>query len=186
MKSTENVLEKSTGVIPLPSKRPPGWLKYEDAVIFVILDDKGVPRLRTGHSCSWPGSHGAGFEIDNISKTIVWCNQVLNDLSDNADDAHEKSFSIKNPCLLKLDEIKPLRDARKATEWFKGVYPRNIAHKIAKLLSRPYFGLHDEAKEKAAVAKKFSRRSDLNLRWWQKHGRPHPVFGKVGRLATAT
>jgi len=185
MKSNVTKVQKLLLQIPKPQERGKGWLNYDDPVIFVILDSSGLPRIRTGHICSSPGSHGTGFEIDNISKTIVWCNQVLNDLSDNADDAHEKSFSVRNPCLLKLNEIKPLRDARKAAEWFKGVYPRNIAHQIAKLLSRPYFGLHDEAKEKAAVEQKFARRLDLNLHWWQKHGRPHPVFGKVGRLVAA-
>ncbi len=51
--------------------------------------------LRTGIFVVGRAVMAQAFEIDNISKTIVWCDQVLNDLSDNADDAHEKSFRSK-------------------------------------------------------------------------------------------
>ena len=107
MEST-TVLQQPALFFTPPSQRQPGWLSYEDEVIFVILDKQGLPKIRTGHICSWPGSHGAGFEVDNVSKTIVWCDQVLNDLSDNADDAYEKLFNVDDSCLIKRDEIEPL------------------------------------------------------------------------------
>jgi hypothetical protein len=160
-----------------PGHRQPGWLARGDEVIFVILDRKGLPRIRTGHIGSTGCSHCG---IDNISKTVVWCDQVLNELSDNADDAYERSFKVKDPCLIKLDEIERLKDPKVAAGWFRGIYPPKVAHHISKLLSKPDFGLLDEAKGKAAVRDKYHERSEANLKHWQEYSCPHPVYGLVG------
>lgn len=182
MQST-NVPKQSTLFFTKPSERQRGWLAYEDDVAFVILDRKNIPRIRTGHITSTGHSHCG---IDNVSKTVVWCDQILNDLSDNADDAYEESFKINDPRLLKRGEIEPLKDPKVAAEWFRGIYPPKVACRIAKLISKPDFGLSDEAKEKAAVQDKCYERAEENLKYWQEHGCPHPVYGKVGRLVTVT
>lgn len=85
---------------PKPGERTPGWITKGDQVLFVIIDPKGKPRIRTGHICSSPGSHGAGWEVDNVQETIVWCDQVLNDCAGCADDTYEKSFVPSDPRLI--------------------------------------------------------------------------------------
>jgi hypothetical protein len=103
----------------------------------------------------------------------------LNDLSDNADDAHEKSFEVKDPRLLKLDEIESLKDPRKAVEWFTGVYSPKVAYQISKLLSKPDFGLHDETMAEVVANRKFQQLCEANQKHWFEHGRPLPVHGRV-------
>lgn len=142
--------QKDISVIPLPSVRPANWIKRGDLVAFVLIDRRGKVRIRPGHICSWPGSHGAGMEVDNVKKTIVWSHVVLNDLADNADDAHEEGFDPKDPRLFRLDEIEYLKDPQRAICWFDGVYLPEVIREIARLLSLPDLGTDEELKDEAA------------------------------------
>lgn len=161
--------------IPQTAKeRQPGWLAFQDDVVFVIVEGT-TPRIRTGHICSWPGSHGAAYEVDNVRLTVVWCDQLLNDLSDDGDDAHEKLFEIHDCRFFKADEAHVLQDPRKAVEWFAGVYSPEIAIKISVLLSKPDFGFEDEAREKGEALEQLEARSALRKSWWQRDGFPTVV-----------
>lgn len=142
--------QKPVASVPKPADRPVDWIKYNDLVAFVITDRRGKVRIRPGHICSWPGSHGAGMEVDNVKRTIVWSRLVLNDVADNADDAYEKGFDPKDPRLFRLDEIEYLKDPERAASWFTGVYPPDVVREIARLLSIPDLGMDEELKDEAA------------------------------------
>lgn len=162
-----SVQSKPLEAIPEPAGRQRGWINYEDHVAFVIIDKEGRPRIRTGHITSWPGSHGAGHEVDNLGKTVVWCDQVLNECADNADDAHEKTFDPKDPNLLRLDELEILKDPKVAEVWFKGVHAPEIARQISALVSLPDLGIGKEEKEMADRQQKFFKDLSARLPWWK-------------------
>lgn len=159
--------QKPATSVPKPADRPAKWIKYEDLVAFVIIDRNGKPRIRTGHVTSWPGSHGAGLEVDNVVQTIVWCDQVLNDLADNADDAYEESFDPKDPNLLRLDELEPLKNPETAIVWFQGIHSPEISRQISVLLSKPDLGHEDECKEEAEALESAHEAVRKKLGWWQ-------------------
>lgn len=108
--------------VPKANERQPGWLTYKDQVVVITFPKvEGHPvHILGGFIASWPGSHGDGFEVDNISKTVVWFDEPINNLSDNADDAYEKSFDVKDPLLIKVSEIGHLRSLENALAWFDG------------------------------------------------------------------
>lgn len=158
--------QKPVTSVSKPALRPAKWIKYEDKVAFVIIDRNGKPRMRTGHVTSWPGSHGSGFEVDNIAKTIIWSDQELR-MADNADDAYEKGFSPKDPCLLRLDELEPLKNPETAVAWFQGIYSPEISRQISALISKPDLGWEDEWKEEAEIEKSARDAARKKLGWWE-------------------
>ena len=105
-----------------PHMRTKGWLNHKDRVVVITFEDR-IPIIKTGHVCSWPGSHGIGMEVDNINETVVWGDEPWNNLAivDNADDAHEKTFTPRNNHLfLKIEEAVQLCNVEQATLWFEG------------------------------------------------------------------
>ena len=163
-----NVPQKPIVSIPMPGQRPPDWIKHEDEVAFVRrkgTGDKAKIIIGTGHICSWPGSHGNGMDVDNIKKTIVWSDEELR-MADNADDAHEKSFETKDPCLLRLDEIIIIRDPERAVAWFNGVFTPETAREICALLNKPDFGYEERQKKEQEAREKLH--SERKPRWWEK------------------
>ncbi len=160
--------------MPLPKDRPADWIRYKDRVAFAIIDKAGIPRMRTGHICSWPGSHGAGMTVDNVAKTIVMCDQVLNDMADHEDDRHERAFDPKDPALLRLDEIEPLKDPEFAVSWFESKHCADVARQISELLRKSDLGLEDELKARSAELTTIVKRGKVNMSWWRRYGRPAP------------
>lgn len=168
------VPQKSADLIPYPAGRSPGWITYRDRVAFVILDYRGKPRIRTGHIASWPGSHGAGMEVDNVNKTVVWCDQTLNDLADDADDAHEQSFNPKDPRLIRLDEVSVFQDAKRAAIWFGNTYPERVAKHIGILFTMSDFGRSDELQDSEAAQKIAIEAARREMGWYGEDGQFHP------------
>lgn len=168
-----NVQQKTTTDIPLPGSRPRGWIKYADGMA-VVMNIKGKLRVRTGFVCSSPGSHGAGMEVDNVRETIVWFDDVLNEMADDADDAHEQGFNPQDPHLVRLDEVEYLRDPARAVAWFAGVRSETQAKEISALFRKPDFGYEEEAKEESDFWSRVAKRSEVNMQWWRTKGRPAP------------
>ena len=159
----------------MPDERKPGWIKHQDLVAFVLTDPRTMAvRICTGHICSSPGSHGAGFEVDNVAKTIVWSDQTLNDFADDADDAHEKSFEVGDPRLIRRDEAHVLADAKLAEKWFKGVCSPEAIVEIARLCSLKDFGISEYERAIAARWQAGIEKLDANLEHWRLYGCPKP------------
>ena len=69
---------------------------------------------------------------------MVWGDRPWNTLADNADDAHERTFQVRDPNLLKADEVELFRNDTFARQWFEGVYPPEVIRQIvATLLVTP-------------------------------------------------
>ena len=145
-------------VIPKASERKPGWIAHGDKVLFFDADRGGVMRVRTGHIASSASSHCG---IDNIFRTVVWCDHVNNPDADNADDAHERSFMISDPTLMHRDEAAWLRNVVNAKAWFGGMYQPPVIDRIVRLLTLPDFGQAEEEREIEAArcaAESYARR----------------------------
>lgn len=173
--------QKPVSDVCSPLDRPFDWITHGTDVAFVIKDKGGKIRIRIGFICSSPGSHGHEFEVDNIKKTVVYSYQVLNEMADDADDAHEQSFNPKDPCLLRLDEIEILKEPDYAVTWFKNIYSPEIARQISALLSKSDLGLEDEGKEKAQEYLKHSNKMNAVRQHWIDHGGPisHDDLDKI-------
>ena len=167
--------------LTMPDERQKGWIDYEDKVICLLII-KGKIRFRTGHICSLPGSHGSGLEIDNVSKTVVWCDQEIRDC-DDFDDRHEKSFLVSDPCLMKLDEIIFLRDGKVALQWFKKVFTPCQILRIVKLLASDDLGIFAEQQEEAAAWHDTINKINARLAWWKEKGQSHQPFGQTAPAA---
>ena len=167
--------EQSTLFFVLPKDRAKGWVVNGDHIIFLMEVD-GVIRFRTGFVSSSSNSH---VGVNNVDQVVIWCDQTLNDLADCADDAHEISFDVNDPRLIKLDEATYLREGNNALQWFKDIYPPHTIFIIQKLLQQDDLGLLAEEEQMAAVRNRIYERLNMNFHWWQTHGCPHPVFGKV-------
>lgn len=113
-------------------------------VVVVLVSTESVVDIRTGHICSTRNtSHGVGDEIDNIEKTVVWGDRRFNELADSADDAHEKTFEVKDPHLLSIDEAENLRIIPNAILWFAGIYSPEISTAISKALVKTSLVKHN-------------------------------------------
>jgi len=163
--------------LTMPDQRQKGWINYTDQMV-CLIDIGGEIRFRTGHICSWPGSHGSGSEIDNVVKTIVWCDQNIRDC-DHFDDRHEKSFQVNDPCLMKLDEIVFLRDGKVAAQWFKGVFTPCQILRIVRLLALDDLGIFAEQQEEIAVWRASINKINARLAWWKEKGQLHRPFGQT-------
>lgn len=141
------VPQKELEVIPKPSERPSDWIAYQDRVAFVITDYRGNLRIRTGHIVSTAGT--SHTNIDNVTRTVVWCDQRLNDLADNADDAHEVVFNTKDPRLVRLDEVEVFHYTTRSIAWFEGIYSHDAARRISMLFESSDFGRKNELEEEA-------------------------------------
>jgi hypothetical protein len=167
------VPQKDPDLVPMPSERPPGWIAYHDRVAFIIRDQRGSLRIRTGHIASTAGTSHTG--VDNVSKTVVWCDQRLNDLADNADDAHEECFNPKDPRLLRLDEVKVLGYLERITVWFEGVYSSEEIRRIGELLTQHFdFGRQKELDEEAEAWQLGIEAARKKLGWYDQAGKFHP------------
>ena len=106
--------------------------KYGDRVIVVVhTDDTSL--LLPGHICSSEGSH---LNIDNKTKVVVWGDHAFNPGADSADDAHEKSFKIESPFLLRAEDVKALRNPARGRQWFDGTLHWKYADQISALLKK--------------------------------------------------
>lgn len=162
------VPQKELSSIPKPADRPTDWINYPDCVAFIFLDKRGMVRIRTGHICSTAGT--SHLNTDNISSTVVWSDQMLNDLADNADDAYEISFDPKDPRLLRLDEIIALQDLQRAVDWFAGIYSPEFAACISALLSLPDFGRSEELREEAQLWEQAGEAARKKLGYYDNKG----------------
>lgn len=171
-----DVPQKPLAAIPKPSERPPDWIA-SDAGVAIVLVENGKVRIRPGSICSAPGSHGSGWEVDNIRKTIVWTDDSINPGADSVDDAHEACFDPKDPRLLRLDEIEYLKDPERAVRWFTGAESPEIARIISGLLSKPDFGRQDELTEYAEASRKGQEAAKAKLGYYEGAAFHPPITG---------
>ncbi|MEK7641795.1 MAG: hypothetical protein AAB365_02260 [Patescibacteria group bacterium] len=177
------VPQKDPDFVLMPSERPPGWIAYQDRVAFIIRDQRGGLRIRTGHIASTAGTSHAG--VDNVSKTIVWCDQRLNDLADNADDAHEECFDPKDPRLIRLDEVKALRYLNRITAWFQGVYSSEEIQRLSELFLTFDFGRQQELEEEAEAWRLGMEAARKKLGWYGEDGQFHPPVNDSSTIVVA-
>jgi len=137
--------------VPKPGQRPPGWIQYRDKVVvihFATRNSKHPVEIRRGHITSYPGSHGGGFKVDNVKKTIVLFDRSYR-IADSADDEHEMSFNPQDPHLLKIDEVDRIRrDFEFAIDYFEEAYPADVVRVIVDTLLRCDLG---ETREQAGL-----------------------------------
>ncbi|MES2314843.1 MAG: hypothetical protein V4524_02815 [Patescibacteria group bacterium] len=149
----------------LPNQRTKGWIEYMHLVLFVHPVD-GVLRIWTGHITSLPGSHGDGFEIDNVVKTVVWTDLPLRNC-DRLNDCHEKTFKVNNPLLIRRDEVHFFKDENLALKWFHGVLSPEEIGLVVKLLSMEDFGLSFQAPEMKGSTRRFEEVPSAQSSWWK-------------------
>lgn len=63
------------------------------------------------------------FGVNPKEEIIVYFDQKINTMADDADDAHSKVFKIDDPHLLWATEAHLLIDAEACLEWFEKKYP---------------------------------------------------------------
>ena len=124
-----------------PTQRKKGWINYLDNVLTIEVSpraDNGVYVMR-GHICSWPGSHGAGFEVDNVKTTIVYLDDPqAEDGMAPPDDVREKSFEGSDPHLIRREDAPWFKDPSNVYLWFEGVYSSPVCEQIAKEITKVY------------------------------------------------
>lgn len=114
------------------------WANPWRRVIYIDIDPKDRQvTILTGKIMD-----PAGFEMDPRKKIMVWFDQVINSM---ADDAHSRVFDIDDRHVLWATEAHFLIDPRACLKWFGEEYPLSIAgnyellEKIKKaLLESPY------------------------------------------------
>ncbi len=112
------------------NERGEGWAKHGQRVAVVEVKDNEI-KIRTGCMTSTPSTH---VGIDNITNVVVWGDQPWNTDADSADDAHERTFQVCDPDLLKAEEVELFRDDVFAQRWFEGVYPPDTIRLIVTTL----------------------------------------------------
>jgi hypothetical protein len=94
--------------------------------------ERNYSRASGGFAEKWLGEISAesGVGVDNVKRAIVWCDEIHNDLADDADDAHEKGMDVVSPNLIGADEIGLLRYPELCKLWFGGKYSDEVLAKI--------------------------------------------------------
>ncbi len=115
---------------PLPHERRPGWISQGDRVVIIEVLDEGV-QLIEGNISSAADTHSG---VDNIHTTVVWGDYPFNDDMEFKDDAHERNFKVKDPCLVKAEELDDLKDLERAKAWFGRTYELKCIEMIVQVI----------------------------------------------------
>jgi len=138
----------------------------------------GKFRIRTGFICSTPHTH---LDIDNVTKVVIWSDSALRD-SDSADDAHEQSFQVKDPMLIRLEDVFLVRDGRMLKKWFEGILTPHEIVQIQRLLKLSDLGRANELIEIARRERPANLLRQFYSTWWQKFHRPIPLKPRPSRF----
>jgi hypothetical protein len=175
-------MQKNTGqsslFLVLPNERQKGWAAYHDRVLFIIKDECHKFRVRTGFINSTPNTH---VDVDNVTKVVVWSDIALCD-ADDVDDAHEKSFAVNDPMLIKLEEVQLICNGRVLKEWFKGILSPHEIVQIQHLLKLSDFGRASELTEIAQRDRPSRLLQQLFSSWWQRFHCPIPLQPRQTRF----
>ena len=135
-----DIPQKPAESICVPAKRADDWVKNKDPVAVVRIEYGGKVRVRPGFICNYAGSQGERITV-RFDDSIA--------MAAHSDDEHEESYDLKDPCLMRLDEVGILRVPDQSISWFAGLYHAETARQISELLCKPDFGRQDELDENA-------------------------------------
>jgi hypothetical protein len=154
----------------MPCDRKAGWIE-ENAKAGVIIRDKGGKfRIRTGHVYGLSGSHSA-------TKIIIWSDQAVNDLADEADDIYKMSLFMNDPSLFRIDEITLMCDGHVLRQWFKNIFGPHDLVQIQRLLKQNDLGAAQERKDRIARNRALMPKIRAASWWRSQNKSPHPAFG---------
>ncbi|HEY4511253.1 MAG TPA: hypothetical protein VJH55_00195 [Candidatus Paceibacterota bacterium] len=127
-------MSEITQGIPAPSRKK-GWAKYQRTVAIIEVD-KGEVVIWTGYICSTPMTH---VGVDNVKRAVVYCDEIHNDLADDADDAHEIGMDVVSPNFIGADEIGLLQYPELRRLWFGDKYSDEMLAKIGEAVATVVF-----------------------------------------------
>jgi hypothetical protein len=109
-----------------------GTAVYGERVVIVEVN-KGAVNLRRGRISSTDSSH---VYADNRNNTVVLGDRKFYPVTDDSDDAYERSFRVDDIHLLREREAQSLQDLVTAQTWFGMIYQDWLVNRIHRALKR--------------------------------------------------
>ncbi len=101
--------------------------------VVIIEVRRGRVNLRTGRIAS---AESTPAYTDDRNETVVLGDRRFNPVTDNRDEAYQRSFRVNDIHLLKEQEAQSLRDPEAADHWFGTIYQDRLVNRIHRALKR--------------------------------------------------